>query len=155
MAPLVQASVVIVAVAIVLVVVGGVLSIFSNRVRTFLINRALRPIYHVLREESAGEDRRQQDRTSRQTQIREAIKDLTQGIFGYAPGDGLLHHEAAIRYEHAAATLRLECPDAASQIDALLQFTHSADWWHFDHNDELRKLLNAVTDTASKELREP
>src|SRR6266851_7025605 len=104
---LVQVSVVIVAAAIVVVIVGGVLSVLSNRVRTYLVNRALRPIYRVLREEAAGEDQRQQDRVSRQAEIREAIKDLTQGIFGYAPGDGMLHHTAKIRYEHAAAMLRL------------------------------------------------
>ena len=151
---IVQVAVVIVAAVIVLIVIAGLLSFFSESVRAYLLRRVLRPLYRALREEAVAEVTKQQDRTSRQAEIREAVKNLTGGILGFAPGDGYFHKEQKYRFEHAAAVLRLECPDASEEIDALLDFTGEQQWHGTDSKPRLRAFLKAVTDKVSKELRD-
>jgi hypothetical protein len=130
-----QAALDVLAAFVVVLVIGGVASGFSQSVRRLVFTRIGGAIYRAVTDPSRTADRRAAAKVATAERLQEALKDLGDAIFqGWD-----------VQAEKAAARVRMLCPATRAALDALLN-----DLRHINApQDELHKKLDAVRDSAS------
>jgi hypothetical protein len=133
-----QGAVYIVAAAIVVVMVSGVIAAVSRRARRFVLGRIGGAIYRVVTEDVRKAEQRSVYKQRNAAALQTALDDL-----GKSALDGM---DAFT--EEAAARVRGYCPQTRDAIDTLLAALRKAEHWYLDPK-RLHPLLDAVRDAAA------